>query len=245
MNWLKLICCSLLTAFFALQVCAQSETALFATANQAYAKAQYAEAIEKYEKVASQGFASSELFFNLGNAYYKSKNYPKAILNFEKAVKLNPHDDDANFNLKLANKMKVDKIESLPEVFTQKIYEGILGILSPNQWAYMACICVWLLVVGLAFFMLSRNSNYKRMGLLCSLVFLFFTLTSTGLAYLAKRNVEENKYVKSAPETSGADLYLLHEGTKLKVLDEIGGWRKVKLADGKTGWLEEASMEDI
>jgi tetratricopeptide (TPR) repeat protein len=241
-------------AFFMLPALAQPEAALFNAANQAYAKANYAGAIEKYEKLTAQGFASAELFFNLGNAYYKNKNYPKAILYFEKAVKLNPNDEDAIFNLKLANKMKVDKIEALPELFTQRIYDQVLGLMSPNHWALTTCIFIWLALIALAFLMLSRNATYRRIGLLLSIFCMLICLLTFGISYLAKKSAEANKYailmssavyVKSAPEISGADLFLLHEGTKLKVLDEINGWRKVKLADGKTGWLEEASMEDI
>ena len=233
---------------------ADEMTALIAQGNEHFKAGEYTLAIESYERVIAKDKESAELYYNLGNAYYKSKNVPGAILNYERAVKLDPNDEDLQFNLKLANLKTVDNIEVIPTFFIGELGEDLKDMFPLNTWGLIAIVSLWL---SSALFFIFSNSTIrmaKRLFFFSALTLLSFSLISLGLGYQKYKSLytqveaivfSPSVIVKSAPDPNETDLFLLHEGTKVFVLEEMAEWNKIRLADGSIGWIPVASIEQI
>lgn len=225
-----------------------------AMANTAYSEAKYDKAIAMYESVLNADLESVDLYYNLGNAYYKTDAFAKAIWSYEKTLLLKPNHEDAKYNLKLANLKVVDKIEPLPQVFTQRVWSAILSFFSSDTWTVISIILFWFVLAGGFLYLWSKKTVLKKIGLFSAIAFFFVAIIVTGFAYGSYKNLKHpnaaiifapNVYVKSAPEEASTDLFLVHQGLKVKTLDQVGNWYKIKLADGKVGWLPTESVAEL
>ena len=218
----------------------------FEQANQVYRNASFEQAVTMYEQILSSGRESAELYYNLGNAYFKMQNMPGAILNYERALRLAPGDEDARYNLRLANLRVIDKIEPVPELFFVEWWEGLLSMFSAEGWGMAAIAALWCSALAAALMIATRSFIVQRSMLAilaAALALSALTLTSA----IQQGHLEDVPHdaivffasvpVKSAPDKQSTDLFVLHEGVKVELLDEVGIWRKIRLADGKVGWL--------
>jgi tetratricopeptide (TPR) repeat protein len=200
------------------------------------------------------GYASAKLYFNLGNAYYKHGNIPKAILNYERAKLLDPNDDDISFNIELCNQFIVDQIEPLPRPFFVQWYWVIVNINSADEWAVISLIAfVLLLLVALAYFF-SPSSVLKKVSFSFGVLFLVVCLSTLGFASQQKKKILQHRSaiiftptvtVKGSPDESGTALFVIHEGLKVDVLETVGLWYKIRLIDGNIGWVKKDVLELI
>lgn len=233
---------------------AQDAGSLFDEGNKLYLQQKYPEAIASYESVLKAGMESGELHFNLGNAYFKSGKIGPAILSYERAHKLMPNDEDVVFNLQYANLRVVDKIEPVPQLFIYRWADGLLTFFSPavQLWLIYASFLATLAAFGYLF--VARTFGARRASLLAGIVagvwFLFSAVFYGVNTYRASTTVyavvmNDVANIKSAPDKKGGDAFVLHTGVKVQVLDEVNGWKKIRLADGKVGWIQEHECETI
>lgn len=243
---LRLLINVLLSFFVGLNmVFAANIDSLMTSANEHYKNGKFDEAINSYESIIKQGFQSDVLYFNLGNAYFKHKNIPAAILNYERAQLLNPGDDDIRFNLDLSRTFTVDKIEPLPEFLFTKFLRSIRNTMSTNGWAYLGIILFTFTLLSAAIFWFTYRRGIKKITFSIGLITLVITITSFIFSYQQKKLLTNHEYgiifpsviaVKSSPGVSGKDLFILHSGTKVKITNSIGDWLEIKIADGNKGW---------
>ena len=224
----------------------ESYDAWFEQANAAYNEGNYQSALDLYNNIVEAEQESVPLYFNLGNTYYKMGTYPMAIYYYEKALKLDPSNADVKTNLEIANLAIADKIESIPQSFIIKGWNNVKNMFSSNAWATVSVICFTILLAALFLFLRARRMGLRKVGffvgILALLVFVFSFIFS-----MEKRNeaMEKNHAiimtpavtVKSSPNDGSVDLFVLHEGTKVALLDEADGWNKVRIANGSEGWL--------
>jgi tetratricopeptide (TPR) repeat protein len=227
----------------------------FQKANEYYKHGDYENAIKTYEKLLKEsGEPPAEVYYNLGNCYYKTGNTAKSILNYERALKQNPDDEDANFNLRIANLKVADRIEALPEIFYMRWINSIIAWMPLQVWTKIFIACFWLFFASAAWYVLATSSFAKRLSFALILFFMFLSICT--FAFTRQRHVQEEKnksaiitaasvYIKSSPDEKGNDLFILHEGTKVNVLDELGEWKKIRIANGTIGWMKAHEIEEI
>lgn len=225
---------------------AQTVEELFANANNLYKNEQFEQAIEIYKSIESKGAVSSELYYNLGNSYYKLNKVGPSIYYYEKALQLNPLNEDVQNNLVFAKRLALDTIEELPKTVFQKFNENYLQQLTYNQWAMVTVVFCFLGSLFFLLFYLSQSPSKKRTFFVISLFGFFFLIVSFIVTLnqynFAKTNkiaivFAEETIVMNAPTLNSEEVFTLHEGTKVTVLDTIDDWKKIKLADGKIGWI--------
>ena len=228
---------------------------LWTSANDAYAQGLWADAADGYEMISDMGLESAPLYCNIGNAYYKYGNLPKAILNYERALKLDPSYEDAAANLELMNSMIQDRIDPVPPFFLTKWFKDISYLMPSDAWAVIAVV-LFALTLGLfLLFLLAPTVAGRRTGFftgIATLVLMAFAFSFSVLQKNEYMNADKAivmrpvTSVKSSPSSeSTKDLFVLHEGTKVKVLDTVGSWNNIELADGRQGWLPAADLELI
>ena len=220
-------------------------------ANAAYNMGNYDSAKIVYEKILSTDMESVPLYFNLGNTYYKMHEYPMAIYYYEKALKLDPSNEEVQTNLAIANHAIVDKIEPVPQSFIVKFWCNTRALLSGDQWAWCSIAFFALLLVSVFLFLRSRKIGVRKLGFFAGIVFLLVFGLSVVFAAQQKYASENQDQaiimaptvtVKSSPNAASVDLFVLHEGTKVTVLESSDGWNKVRIANGSVGWLEVDKM---
>ncbi|HXH17902.1 MAG TPA: tetratricopeptide repeat protein [Chitinophagales bacterium] len=227
---------------------------LFSQANQLYKEKNYESAIVLYDSIVKSGYSSAELFFNLGNAHYKLGHLAPAILNYERAKKLAPSDEDIDFNLRIANLRVVDRVEPLPELFFVRWVKNIVIRHSSDGWAKLALLLLWAAFLCAMLFLFASNILLKRTGVFAAILALLLALASAFTAY-SQYNYQrtrdaaivgvKNVYIKSAPDPQSTDLFMLREGVKVKLLEAEGEWQKIQLVDGKVGWMRKEGLEVI
>ena len=220
-------------------------------ANQLYKSGNYKEAITKYETVLRQGYHGASLFYNLGNAYYRSGKFGAAILYFEKAYQISPDDEDIQHNLAIANSKIVDKVDVVPKFFLFFWWEGMQNLFHPSGWKTFMFVVYLLLIITIGIFFTAKNSSTKKYSFFTGASILFIFSLSVVL-FLTKQHQAENYHygivleqtvnVKSSPDEKSSDAFILHEGIKVKVEDKLEGWNKIRLSDGKIGWLISATI---
>lgn len=224
------------------------------SANVHYSKGEYEKAINEYEEILNSDIESSAIYFNLGNSYYKSNKLTKAIINYERALKLNPADEDVKYNLELANTYITDKIDALPPFFLTEWIHSFYDIFSTDTWAIISMSSFVLFLILLATFFLTRVLSLKKFSFYFSILIFIFSVISFWSSYKQKQNIVSQNTaivtnpsvtVKSSPDESGNDLFQLHEGTKIYLDQKVGEWQKFKLSDGNVGWLHEDDLEII
>lgn len=226
----------------------------FKAANEQYQEKEFRKALFAYKSLLGHGFESADLYFNLGNAYYKLEKYALSIWSFEKAVMFNPGFEEAKTNLALANKSVVDKVQELPRIVWWHYWQRFKALFGVKGWTYMSVVMLWLLAAGVYLLLTKKVHWQKRAGVYLSTIGLSMAIFSGGVAINKKMLLQHpetaiiissNVYVKSAPEDSSADLYVVHSGLKVSLTDQIGDWLKIKLADGKTGWVMTHEMKKL
>jgi tetratricopeptide (TPR) repeat protein len=233
-------------------VAAQSDS-LWQKANALYAGGKFAEAAEVYAQLEESGAVNDALFYNAGNAFYKLGETAKAILRYERALKIDARNEDALYNLALANEQIVDKIEPVPQFFLVTWIQTFRNMLSMDAWAILG---VALLLVALALMLLAMSGapQRRKLSFALAIVLLCLSLTATYVAFRQEQDFFRHKEaivlvpvtsVKASPDGGGLDLFVLHEGTKVAVLETIGSWKKIKTADGNQGWLPVSAIELI
>ena len=226
-----------------------------AEADKAYQGNQYAQAAEMYEAILTSQGESVEVYYNLGNSYYKLKNMAKAILCYERALLLDPGNSDVRFNLELARSKTTDKVTPISEVFIVSWVKGLINLRSEAQWAKFAVVTFLLFLMGLGLYIFGNKLVLRKVGFIGALVCLILTFLTNWFAYEQKNRLLNCKEaivmsptitVKSTPSESGTGLFVLHEGTKVLIEDNsMKGWKEVCLEDGKKGWLPASSIEQI
>ncbi len=239
---------------FSVQSSASVLDAKISRANAHYTAARYDSALVAYQQVLEAGYESSGLYYNLGNTCFKLKNLPLSILYYEKARKLNPADEEVIRNIEVANGMIVDKIEPLPRFFFKQWWDTFYSMFDADSWAWISLIMFILTLVAAFFYLTSARLIFQKAGFFSGLFLLLFTVVSFGLAsqrYYYTKQVNEAVIfaptitVKSSPGNTSVDLFVLHEGTKISLLDEVSGWHKIKIANGSVGWLPNESFREI
>jgi tetratricopeptide (TPR) repeat protein len=230
---------------------AQNETR-FEQGNKLYNEGNYEEAIVKYESILNNGKHSAELYFNLGNAHYKLNHIAPSIYNYEKALLLKPNDQEIKNNIGFARNMTIDAIETIPEVGFSKFVKNASKTMSFEQWGISAIALVVLFVVLFLTYYFAYSSGRKRLAFIGSMVTLILSFIALAFAYHNYGLMETNRpaivfaeetQVKSEPNLRSNEAFVLHEGTKVQVLDTLNNWKKIKLADGKTGWIPQDDIK--
>ncbi len=240
--------------FITANIPAQDPYALLDSANSCYSDSRYDDAIKNYKKILSLGYESAELYYNLGNAYFKTNQLSNAILNYERAKLHSPQDEYINTNLEIARTYVEDKIEVIPEFFITKWINTIKYAFTSDNWAIFSIIGFVLFLTLFLFYLFSTKLFIKKSSFWISLILFFISIFCFWFSYKQKDTFtkhdkaiifDQTVTVKSSPDESGTDLFLLHEGTKVQLLDSIGNWREIKISDGNVGWLENKTIRKI
>ena len=233
---------------------AQKVDSLFVAANNYYKQGDYKNAVNAYKKIKEQKLVSDDLYYNMANAYYKLNEVGPAIYYYEKTLKLNPNNTDARYNLAFANRMTIDNIAVLPQTFLQKFEQNNIRTFHYDTWALIAIISVLLSVLVFLLYYFSFSTGRKRFYFITTIVLLILTLSSFGLAYSGYNYAQHNKPaiiftlrapVKDAPTPNSNTVFELHEGTKVNILEQVDTWQKIKLADGKIGWIDQSNLKAL
>ena len=225
-----------------------------AEADSAYVRGEYQQAIKDYESLLKQG-ASADLYYNLGNAYYRTENITRAVLNYERALLLSPSDRDIRFNLQMARSKTIDKITPEQEMFFVTWYRSLVNLASVDGWARMALISLALAVILALVYLFSERIWLRKIGFFGAILLIAAFILSNVFAHQQKDLLVNRKgaivissaiTVKSTPDKKGTDLFILHEGTKVTITDSsMKEWKGIRLADGKEGWVETKQIELI
>lgn len=219
-----------------------------------YANAKYDSAALIYQSIIDSGYQSPELYYNMGNAYFKLQEIPSAILYYEKALKLKPADENIQYNLNLCNSMIPDRIEKVPKLFFIQWYESLYNFFPIDTWAYIGLGLFSVFSFFLILFFLSEKVVFKKLGFWLALIFLSLSVFSfflTTQKYASFKSHDEaiiftpSITVKSSPTKNSVDLFVIHEGTKVNILDQVGTWRKIKIENGSVGWIESEYLQII
>jgi tetratricopeptide (TPR) repeat protein len=248
MRWLLLIFALLLATCYAGQ-----EESLFQQGVQAFQNGSYADAITHFENAAKQGQVSASLYYNLGNAYYKTDEIGRAMLNYERARRLAPNDADIDFNLQVAQLRVVDKIASPETDYLSKVFRSFKNMFTLPQWTLLAIILYVLLAALLIIRLLVKNtfSLIARHAVLPVVIVLVVASFFLGLRIHEDATIKEaiildkNVAVLSGPLADATEVFALHEGVKVRIMDRSGEYVRIRLSDGKDGWVSGRTLETI
>jgi len=214
---------------------------IFSNANKLYSESKYIEACKLYMQIIEQGNESAELYFNIGNCYYRTNDWANAIWFFEKSLQLKKKKETQK-NLELTRLNTVDKIETLPDLFYKKWWINFINIFSTKNWQLISIISIW--IVCILFFIISKTKiiYFFTIPILC----LFITYSSNKIdskkyGILFSQNIT----VKNAPSDNGTNLFSLHSGSKIEIVDEVGEWIKIKIANGNIGWITKKHCKQL
>lgn len=230
------------------------EDATKSEGDSAYIRNDFASAIQIYESLLRKGEAA-DVYYNLGNSYYKVNEIAKAILNYERALLLQPGNGDIRANLEIARSKTVDKVETVPEVFFVTWTKALINSMSVDAWAVCGVVSFLLLIVSLYFFIFSKQVVLKKVGFITGIVFLIVVVMTNVFAFKQKKELlhrdsaiimNPSVTVRSTPSESGTSLFILHEGHKVDIKDSsMKDWKEIGLEDGKVGWVPVSSIEII
>lgn len=228
--------------------------ALWQEANTAYQAGNYKTAVEKYESILATGAYSKELHYNLGNSYFKNKQKGKSVLHLEKALLLSPRDADIQFNLALVNRELEDDIEVLPQFFLTAGWSSFHQLLSSTLWGLLSILLLAIGVAGIAQWLLSVDRAKKKQGFIGGITMILISFLFLALARSQSIQEQDSQTaiivqaevsLLSSAEANSKEILKLHEGTKVSLLDKIGDWYKIRIANGEQGWLEQNAFEKI
>lgn len=223
----------------------------FKEANQWYEEGLYDSSITIYQALLENDYSSADLHYNLANAYFKTNRIAPAILHYEKALKINPSHEDAAFNLAIANEKTIDRIDAIPELFLRRWWNSLVNLISYEQWAKLIPILLIIGLIGFTLYLFLKTLAIRKFGFYIALFCLTFSLFSWFMAsqqysYLNKSSfaivLQPTVNINSSPSTGSSKLFVLHEGTKLKVEEEKEDWLKVSLPNGNEGWIKKSMV---
>ena len=232
---------------------AQSD-ALFKKANNLYNAEDYEQAIATYDQLLTTNVHSAELYFNKANAHYKLNQLAASIFNYEKALQLNPADEDVLVNLAFANNQKIDKIDVIPLSGINKILERVTNHFHFDIWAMITIGLIFLFVILSGSYLFSFETRKKRLFFITATLTFLISITTLCFAFQQENNVKENIYaivfaketlVKTEPKPKSDQAFVLHEGTKVKVLESYDGWIKIKITNGSIGWIYSKDIKEL
>jgi tetratricopeptide (TPR) repeat protein len=228
--------------------------ALWSAGNAAYNEGKWVQAEECYTRILEQGQYSAALYYNLANSHFKQEELGKALLYYNRALRLRPNDEDIRHNLEYAEQSTKDSIEEIPEFFLKTWIKSLRGALSCTAWSILSLIMlVAALACGLLYLLAQRLSLRKTGFYLMAVTALLFVVT-TAFAWSERNMLVERSEaiimnsavsIKSSPDRSATELFVLHEGTKVTIGETIDGWAEVRIADGRKGWIEQERIERI
>jgi len=219
-----------------------------------YTTSNYQGALNEWLTLYNTGYRSASLEYNIGNAYFKLKNIPAAILFYERARLLKPADDNINYNLQIARTLVTDKFQEIPQLFFVRWYDFVALVLPSNVWAVISIITFIGFLILLSVYIYSGRYSLKVISFWAGLLLFIFSAFSFSLTLRNKSLVyDSHKAVvfapsvngKSSPDSSGTDLFVLHEGSVVRVRDEVGGWFEILLSDGNKGWVPAGTLNII
>ncbi|NMH26613.1 tetratricopeptide repeat protein [Flavobacterium silvaticum] len=226
----------------------------FELGNAEYRKGNFDAAAKAYESVLASKKESVELYYNLGNSYYKMNKVAPAIFNYEKALLLDPENHDVKTNLKFAQKLQIDDVKEIPKVGFRKMMEDYTSSMTVNGWAWLSVVSAFMILALFAGYYFSWSTLLKRILFIGMGVFLLVLIVSLFAAYFEKVRISSNRPaivfasisgVKSEPQNAAQDAFVLHEGTKVQVLEQLDDWKKVELQDGNQGWIRQADIREL
>lgn len=238
---------------FPLLVFSQNPTTLFQQGNAAYNGGNHTLAIEKYQAILGQNVHSAEVYFNLGNAHYKLGNVAESVYYFEQAKRLSPNDKTIQNNASFARNMTLDAIDDLPKTQLEQLQSSILLSLNLNQWAYLSIVLAWVTLILFLVYRFNGTMLLKRVFFVFGCIFLIATLVSISFSQ-QKTTLEKQQHgviftkeieIWGEPNKRSEILFLLHEGTKLQIVDALEGWSKIRIANGSEGWIENSAFKAL
>ena len=224
-------------------------------ADEAYAAGDFQRAIILYEQILATQGEAADIYYNLGNSYYKGEQIAKAILHYERALQLAPGDDDIRFNLELARSKTIDKITPLSEIFFITWARNFADLLGSDAWAKCGIAFFLIFIVAFSAYIFSSKLIVRKISFFLALFFLIVCVVANASAFYQKELHLSRKNaiimlptisVKSTPDKSGTDLFVLHEGCKVEIKDDsMNAWKEIRLSDGNAGWLPASAIEVI
>ena len=240
------LCCSMALG--------QEKETTFENANSAYNAGQYENAVMLYKEILESGQHSAELYFNLANSYYRLNQVGESIFYFEKAKQLNPTDEDINVNSNFAQNMAIDAVEVLPKSQITQLSEKTIDLFSQDAWAYFIILLAWFLVFFWGLYLWNKVPVIKRTFFIFSLVLGLLLMGSLSIAVIKSSKTADTTYgilfnkkieVWAEPNSRAEVLFLLHQGTKVQMLDQLQEWRKIRIANGSEGWIKNARVRSL
>lgn len=245
----------LLSLGASMNIQAKDLDSLWTAGVQAYTDGKFSDASAAWTSIEESGQKSAKLYYNLGNAWFKQGNYPKAILNYERALRLDPSYSDARYNLEFTSNFVQDKIEPVPEFILKSVARKVCYVMGSNAWAVIFLVLLAAALVMGLLFLLGSSVGKRRAGFYCGIVLLLLSAGALSFSIWQKSDSVKTdtaivmspvSSVKSSPSSgSSKDLFVIHEGTKVTILDEVGTWRNISLADGRQGWITSNELEVI
>jgi tetratricopeptide (TPR) repeat protein len=246
-----LIAMLLLVAF---QVIGQSNDQLAARAAKAYSSMQYPEAIKDYTQIIARGYESYALYYNLGNAYYRDNQLAQALLNYEKALKIAPNNEEIQHNIEVANGKLVDKVEKVPELFYKRWWKAVVNMMEIDTMATINITFLTIALLLIAIYIIVSNLLMRKISFWAGIsLFVLFCLGSIAASQRNHYLTEQHEAIvftatvniKSSPDENSKDIFVLHEGTKVTLLDVITGWQEIRIANGSIGWVKSTDLMKI
>lgn len=225
----------------------------YTEANNKYKENKFDEAIVLYKSVLASGYEASEVYYNLGNSYFKQNEIAKSILNYERALELSPSDNDVLNNLEYANMFVKDEFNKVPDFIFDKFYSSILHLFSSDAWAIISIITFIIMLGLIVWFLFSNIILCRKTAFYLSILFLFISISSVFFSYKTKdlltkphsAIIMEINTIKSSPEKSGTELFIINPGVKVKIKEEYNNWFEIILPNGKIGWIKSNFIEII
>lgn len=227
---------------------------LWNEANTYYSTHEYEKALESYLSLEKQEGVSASLYYNIGNCYFKSGDLAEAILYYNRALRLSPSNSDIEHNLSVANAQTVNKISAIPEFFLTSWFKSFASMLSSDGWAHISILSLFVVLAMLVVFLLSQKAIHRKLTFSIGLFALVVTIVSSissnyNMAELMRDNqaIIMSNYVpvKSSPDKSGKDIFILNEGVKVDIVEGLGEWNRIVISSGDSGWVEKINMEII
>ena len=234
--------------------CAVNVDSLFQEANSDYKAGNFESAIGKYLRIDSAGYQSATLYYNTANAYFRSNKIGEARLFYERALLLDPGDEDIQSNLMFLKELLTDRFDEVPELFIKRWFIGFVNIFNTNGWFIISSALFLLAIISFIFYIFGKKLNIRRLGFYLGLGSIVLSIFSLYISYKQWKHIDEpgaavviesSGSVKSSPRQSGKDLFILHEGTKVWVENELDQWTEIRISDGRKGWITEETIEKI
>lgn len=227
---------------------------LWERGNHLYSAGDWNGAVATYDSIVNAGWESADLYYNLAGAHFKAGKKGEAILNYYRAQRLAPGDKDIAYNLAYAQSFVKDKIEAVPEFALRRWMGSAERVMSADAWGVCSLVCLGVMLVAVGFYLLAQRRKIRKTGFVVAAVSLVAMVLSLAFGGEARRRLTSEDeavvlstaaVVKASPEKTGKDLFILHEGTKVELLDVFGEWSEIRIADGNEGWIRSTAIEII